>query len=58
MDAGLGVEDGGPGVGDEVVGDDGLLGVAEEALHGALARLLDHAADLIVLGGPVFNGRK
>ena len=50
-DAGGGVEDGGAGVAEEVGGNDGLVGVAEDALQLALAGLLHGDADLIVGGG-------
>ncbi len=39
------------GVADEVGGDDVVLGVAEDALEGALGRCLDLGLDLVVLGG-------
>ena len=51
-DAGLGVEDGGAGVAEKVGRDDRLVGVAEDALELALARLAHRLADLIVGGGP------
>ena len=50
-DAGGGVENGGTGVAEEVGGNDGLVGVAEDALQLALAGLLHGNADLIVGGG-------
>jgi len=50
LDSGLGVEDGGPLVGDEVGGHDHVLGVAQVALHGALGHLLHLLADLLVAG--------
>ena len=52
LNAGLGVEDGRPGVGEEVVGDDGVLGVPQDALQLALAGLLHRPADVLVLDGP------
>ena len=48
LDAGLGVEDGGQLAGDEVLGDDIFVGVAEDALHGAFGSFLHFLADLIV----------
>ena len=61
-DAGLGVEDGGAGVGHEVRGDHGVLGVAQDALHLALGGGLHGGGDLRVLGallqhhGQVYHG--
>src|SRR5699024_3967857 len=50
-DAGLGVEDGGAGIAQEVAGDHILVGVAQDALQLALAGLLHGVADLSVGGG-------
>src|SRR5699024_8682595 len=50
-DAGLGVEDGGAGVAQEVGGDNGILGVTQNALQLALGGFLHGGADLIIGGG-------
>ena len=50
-DAGLGIEDGGVGVAQEVGGHNGLVGVGQDALQLVLAGLLHGGADLIVGGG-------
>src|SRR5699024_6633067 len=50
-DAGLGVENGGAGVAQEVGGDNRLVGVAQDALQLALGGLLHGGADLVVGGG-------
>ena len=61
-DACLGVEDGGDGASNEVLGDKGLVGVAHDALHVAVGAALDLSADLLVGGvlgksaGEVNNG--
>ena len=49
-DAGLGVEDGGAGFADEVAGDDILVGVGQDALHGAFRGGFDGGADVGVFG--------
>src|SRR5262249_34354421 len=54
LDAGLGVEDGAVVVADEVAGDDLLVGVAEDALHGAFGGGPHGGADFGV--GRVFSG--
>lgn len=51
LDAGLFVEGGGAGLATEVGGDDGFVGVAEDALEFALGGLLHGRADLFVGGG-------
>ena len=63
LDAGLDVEDGGLGLVAEVGGDDGLVGIAENALETAggdvgLARLLHRSADLLVRRGLLELGRE
>ena len=50
LDAGAGVEDAGAVVGEEVVGHHLLVGVAEDALHRAVGRLLDLLLDLLHRG--------
>ena len=50
-DAGLGVEDGGVRIADEVGRDDHILRVIEDALELALGGLLHRGADLRILGG-------
>ena len=50
-DAGLGVENGGVGVAQEVGGHNGFVGVIQNALQLVLAGLLHGGADLIVGGG-------
>ena len=49
-DAGVGVEDGGAGIGGEVLGDDLVLSVSEETLELALRGSLDALLDLFVGG--------
>ena len=63
LDAGSGVEDGGAGVGDEVGGNDGVFGVADDALPalglgGFLHRLLDlvHGGGGLEVDGQVNDG--
>ena len=51
LNTGLGVEDGGVGVADEVGGDDSLVSVLDDALVLALRCSLDGSGDLVVLGG-------
>lgn len=48
LDSGVGVEDGGVGVADEIGGDDLLVSVGEDALVLALSGLLDDLLDLLV----------
>ena len=50
-DAGAGIEGRGGGLGLEVSGHEGLVGVAEEALHVAVGAALDLSAELLVGGG-------
>ena len=50
-DAGTGVEDGGVGVGAEVGGDDVVINVLQNTLHGAFGGGLHGSADLIIGGG-------
>ena len=50
-DAGLRVEDGCVGIGAEVGGDDLVVHVLQNALHGAFGGSLDGSADLGVGGG-------
>ena len=50
-DAGLGVENGGVRVGAEVGGDDLVVNILQNALHGAFGSGLDGGADLGVGGG-------
>jgi len=50
-DTGIGIEDGGAGVGLEVGGDEGLVAVSKDTLHLALGLGLDGGADLLVGGG-------
>mmetsp|Transcript_11498 Transcript_11498/g.23557 ORF Transcript_11498/g.23557 Transcript_11498/m.23557 type:complete len:384 (+) Transcript_11498:78-1229(+) len=50
-DSGTSIEDGGPEVGLEVGGDEGLVGESKDALHVASLRGLDGGADLVVVGG-------
>ncbi len=50
-DAGLGVENGGVGIGAEVGGNDLLVHVLQNALHRALGGGLDGGADLVIGGG-------
>jgi len=50
-DAGACVEDAGAGVGDEIGGNNGILGVAQNALQLALGGGLHGGADFIILGG-------
>mmetsp|Transcript_17755 Transcript_17755/g.36891 ORF Transcript_17755/g.36891 Transcript_17755/m.36891 type:complete len:590 (+) Transcript_17755:215-1984(+) len=47
-DSGLLVKDGRVRAGDKVGGDDSLVGVSEDALHGALGSLLERGADGLV----------
>ena len=47
-DTGIGIEDGGAGVGLEVGGDEGLVAVSEDTLHVTLRQGLDVSADLLV----------
>ena len=51
LDAGLFVEGGGAGLAAEVGGDDGVAGVAEDALELAFGGLLHGGADFLVGGG-------
>jgi hypothetical protein len=48
LDAGIGIEDGGSGVADEVGGDDVVFGVLDDALVLVLGTSLDDSLDLIV----------
>ena len=50
-DTGVGIEDGGAGVAQEVGGHDGLVSVTQNALQLALGSGLHSGADLLVLGG-------
>ena len=50
-DAGIGIEDGGAGVGLEVGGHEGLVAVSKDTLHLTLGLGLDGGADLLVGGG-------
>jgi len=50
LDSGLGVEDRRVVITDEVGGDDGLVGVAEEALQGASRGGLEGSTDLLIGG--------
>ena len=50
-DTGIGIEDGGAGVGLEVGGDEGLVAVSKDTLHLTLGLGLDGGADLLVGGG-------
>ena len=54
LDTSLGIEDGGKWAGDEILGNNILIGVAENALKGSLGSILHLLADLLV-GGTVLK---